>query len=175
MAAKKTTPRKTASKRASSARKPKAAAVRQRKRVASLRRAAAVAAGDRPEGVGAATIIYIHGIGNKPPASVLKQQWDQALFEFDLGERSRMAYWVDRERYPVPSEAVSSGGDYADATEEAPQGEFTPKATRAQWDSKGEIASANEEINDIVGSTNEDLPTKTDTNRLRRLDRDDAR
>ncbi|HUQ48185.1 MAG TPA: S8 family peptidase [Gemmatimonadaceae bacterium] len=123
----------------------------------------------KPEGSGAATIIYIHGIGNKPPASVLKQQWDAALFEFDLGEKSRMAYWVDRERYPVPSEDVSSGGDYADATDEAPKGEFNAKATRAQWDSKGEIESVNDDITDIIGTPEEGLATKTDENRLRRI------
>src|SRR5215213_11549752 len=61
-----------------------------------------------PEPSGAATIVYIHGIGNKPPASVLKGQWDQSLFEFDLGERTRMAYWVDRERYPVPLVEVAT-------------------------------------------------------------------
>ena len=33
---------------------------------------------------GATTIVYVHGIGNKPPASVLKAQWDNALFGFDL-------------------------------------------------------------------------------------------
>jgi hypothetical protein len=32
------------------------------------------------ESAGATTIVYVHGIGNKPPASVLKAQWDQALF-----------------------------------------------------------------------------------------------
>src|SRR5687767_7028801 len=32
------------------------------------------------EPAGAATIVYIHGIGNKPLASVLKRQWDQALY-----------------------------------------------------------------------------------------------
>ncbi|MFL7980806.1 serine peptidase, partial [Xanthomonas vasicola] len=28
----------------------------------------------------ARTVIYIHGIGNKPPADVLRCQWDKALF-----------------------------------------------------------------------------------------------
>lgn len=57
------------------------------------------ASGQPPE-VG--TIVYVHGFGNKPPASVLKCQWDTALFGFPMGERTRLAYWVDRERYPVP-------------------------------------------------------------------------
>ena len=53
----------------------------------------------------ARTIVYVHGIGNKPVASVLKCQWDHALFDVDLGDRSRMAYWVNRQRYPQPSAA----------------------------------------------------------------------
>ena len=85
----------------STGKRAQAAAVK-RKRLAALKRAAAAESQSKPQGAGAATIIYVHGIGNKPPASVLKQQWDAALFEFDLGEKSRMAYWVDRERYPVP-------------------------------------------------------------------------
>jgi len=88
---------------------------------------------------GATTIIYVHGIGNKPPASVLKAQWDQALFEFDLGERSRMAYWVDRERYPVPINDVSLGGDYADGSENAPTGEFSARTVRQAWDPQDEL------------------------------------
>lgn len=50
----------------------------------------------------ARTVIYCHGIGNKPPESKLRSDWDRALFGFDQGERTRMAYWVDRERYPKP-------------------------------------------------------------------------
>ena len=88
---------------------------------------------------GATTIVYVHGIGNKPPASVLKAQWDQALFEFDLGERSRMAYWVDRERYPVPINDVSLGGDYADGSENAPTGEFSARAVREDWNPAKEL------------------------------------
>jgi subtilisin family serine protease len=48
------------------------------------------------------TVVYIHGIGNHPPPSVLKCQWDKALFDVNMGDRTRMAYWVNRERYPVP-------------------------------------------------------------------------
>ncbi len=58
----------------------------------------------------AKTIVYVHGIGNKPPASALKLQWDTALFGRDLGDKSRMAYWVNREYYPTP-EAASVQGD----------------------------------------------------------------
>ncbi len=40
-------------------------------------------------------IVYIHGIGEKPPKDALKRQWDLALFGRDMGERTRMAYWAD--------------------------------------------------------------------------------
>ena len=48
----------------------------------------------------ARTVIYCHGISNMPPEAVLRSEWDRALFGADQGERTRMAYWVDRERYP---------------------------------------------------------------------------
>ncbi len=69
----------------------------------------------------AKTIIYVHGIGNKPVASVLKCQWDHALFGFDLGERSRLAYWVNRERFPEPEAGTCVSGDLT-AVEEEPAG-----------------------------------------------------
>jgi hypothetical protein len=71
------------------------------------RAAAPKALGAKP----ANTIIYVHGIGNKPVASVLKCQWDTALFGTELGDRSRMAYWVNREFYPEPIRASCAAGD----------------------------------------------------------------
>ncbi len=62
----------------------------------------------------ARTVVYVHGIGNKPPADVLKCIWDRALFGFDLGEHSRMAYWVNRSTFPAPEAADSQASDYAD-------------------------------------------------------------
>lgn len=47
------------------------------------------------------TLIYVHGMLNKPAASVLKDQWDRALFGVKMGERTHMAYWADI-RYPQP-------------------------------------------------------------------------
>jgi subtilisin family serine protease len=69
----------------------------------------------------ARTIVYVHGIGNKPIPSVLKCQWDHALFGFDLGERSRLAYWVNRAFYPTPLDATCASGDLSD-TESADAG-----------------------------------------------------
>lgn len=57
------------------------------------------------------TVIYVHGIGNKPVASVLKCQWDEALFGTGLGDRSRMAYWVNREYYPQPETTTCADSD----------------------------------------------------------------
>ena len=57
------------------------------------------------------TVIYVHGIGNKPLASVLKCQWDTALFGAPLGDRTRMAYWVNREYYPQPLNETCSATD----------------------------------------------------------------
>jgi Subtilase family len=60
---------------------------------------------------GVKTIIYVHGIGNKPIASVLKCQWDTALFGTSLGDQTRMAYWVNRENYPTPLAGTCASGD----------------------------------------------------------------
>ncbi len=60
------------------------------------------------------TVIYVHGIGNKPVQSVLKCQWDRALFGMEMGDRSRLAYWVDRERHPEPTQGNCGSGDLID-------------------------------------------------------------
>lgn len=57
------------------------------------------------------TVIYVHGIGNKPEAAILKCQWDRALFGAEMGDRTRMAYWVDRERYPTPEKENCADSD----------------------------------------------------------------
>ncbi|GJF33301.1 hypothetical protein KNE206_60010 [Kitasatospora sp. NE20-6] len=46
-------------------------------------------------------IVYVHGIGNKPPEQQLKEQWDDALFGRPMGGASRMAYWA-RLLHPEP-------------------------------------------------------------------------
>ncbi len=57
------------------------------------------------------TVVFVHGIGNKPEASILKCQWDTALFGSPMGDRTRMGYWVNRERYPIPEPGSCAGGD----------------------------------------------------------------
>jgi hypothetical protein len=42
-----------------------------------------------------ATVIYVHGAGNKPPSGDLKRSWDQDLFGRDMGQQTRMAYYAD--------------------------------------------------------------------------------
>jgi hypothetical protein len=49
----------------------------------------------------AASVIYVHGNGNKARPERLKVEWDQALFGRDMGERSVVAYWA-AVRYPQP-------------------------------------------------------------------------
>ncbi len=48
------------------------------------------------------TVVYIHGINNHPDEPDLKRIWDNTLFGHPMGERTRMAWWVDRTRYPTP-------------------------------------------------------------------------
>ncbi len=55
------------------------------------------------EPVKARTAVYVHGIGNHPEEQVLVVRWDRALFRKDMGDRTRMAYWVNRARYPQAS------------------------------------------------------------------------
>ncbi len=88
------------------------------KRTAAARKAAgtqnAASAMTTEAGINKAkTIIYIHGLANKPPEDVLKRQWDRALFGFDLGERSRMAYWVNRDRHGPPLGETSDPDELA--------------------------------------------------------------
>lgn len=76
---------------------------------------------ERLDSGNALTVLYIHGIANKPVASVLKCQWDTALFGARLGQRSRMAYWVNRQRYPIPLEASCRDGDFAEVSFDSPE------------------------------------------------------
>jgi len=83
------------------------------------------------------TVVYIHGIGNKPTADILKCQWDTALFGRPQGDRTRLAYWVDRERYPEPSDGTCASGDLVSdggaGAEEGAQGKLAVRASRADW------------------------------------------
>lgn len=69
----------------------------------------------------ARTVIYIHGIGNKPPADVLRCQCDKALFGRPMGERTRLAHWVNRERYPVAEPGNCDARDVGPALNQSVQ------------------------------------------------------
>ena len=122
----------------------RAAAGRRRAAATSARRAKAVTAAAAESAGRAKTIVYIHGIGNKPAESILKCQWDHALFGFDLGERSRLAYWVNREYYPQPSSGSCASGDVTEV-EEAPTGRaLSVEQHLEQTSLESEIAAINE-------------------------------
>jgi subtilisin family serine protease/pimeloyl-ACP methyl ester carboxylesterase len=89
----------------------------------------------------AQTIVYVHGIGNKPIESILKCQWDHALFGFDAGARTRLAYWVNREYYPIPNEATCGSGDKVEV-EEGPTGRALSVAAHLAQTSLEEEAAA---------------------------------
>jgi len=66
------------------------------------------------------SVIFVHGIGNKPAPAALKRQWDVALFGTDMGARTRVAYWADlRYPQPLPGSGVEAralgGGAFAGA------------------------------------------------------------
>lgn len=64
------------------------------------------------------TIVYVHGIANKPPPAILKCQWDKALFGAELGDRSRMAYWVNRAYYPRPLDETCADADLVEVEDD---------------------------------------------------------
>lgn len=90
---------------------------------------------------GVQTIVYVHGIGNKPMETVLRCQWDHALVGFGLGERSRMAYWrqADRHGPPKPDTCAAS-----DATEFSPVMAMLPGAE--SFGSKASMVAMAEKI-----------------------------
>ena len=113
-------------------RKSRAPAAAARNKALSVKRTLADDHGDATTDAGRArTIIYVHGIGNKPSPETLKCQWDEALFGFNLGERSRLAYWVNRVFYP---EAVRATCKMADATLDATHADVGGVAIRAVAD-----------------------------------------
>jgi subtilisin family serine protease len=118
-----------ATKNASSSRKAAASAPASSKPAGRLRAKSGEAAAEHTE---ALTIIYVHGIGNKPIASVLKCQWDNALMGFDLGERSRLAYWVNREFYPEPSNEECRDGDLSPKANSDMSGNHVSKRLQAE-------------------------------------------
>jgi hypothetical protein len=61
------------------------------------------------------SIIYVHGIGDKPAPDTLKREWDLALFGREMEARTRMAYWADILHTPAATAAGSSPRSARDA------------------------------------------------------------
>ena len=101
----------------------------------------------------AQTIVYVHGIGNKPLASVLKCQWDRALFGTDLGDHSRMAYWVNRAYYPAEEDATCADGDVIEIDDD----EATTRAIMALAAGRptGEQEAIEQEISALTDDANQ--------------------
>ncbi len=57
------------------------------------------------------TVVYVHGIGNKPPPAVLKCQWTRPCSASSRVTAAAWTYWVNRELYPAPSGRGCSSGD----------------------------------------------------------------
>ena len=70
------------------------------------------------KGTGSASgplVVYVHGIGQHPPAEELKREWDLALFGREMEDRTRVAYWSDilhppKEPGPSVRAARAAGG-----------------------------------------------------------------
>jgi hypothetical protein len=108
-------------------------------------------------------VVYVHGIGNKPIASILKCQWDTALFGFDLGDRSRLAYWVNRERFPDPEAGSCASGDLSDGDDaEAPAGPGAQSVGDEKNWLEADIAALaqNTEQRDLLRKLAADMTTK---------------
>ena len=90
----------------------------------------------------AKTVIYIHGIGNKPTPEVLRCQWDKALFGRGMGERTRLAYWVNRLRYPTPEIATCGDRDEGPTVNQAEQRVLSALGVTPSRRDLGELADA---------------------------------
>jgi len=64
-----------------------------------------------------ATVVYVHGIGRQVHPVRLKRQYDQALFDRDVGDRSRVAYWADL-LHPLPPPAPVAGSLATEAVDD---------------------------------------------------------
>ena len=79
-------------------------------------------------------VIYMHGLGNKPTQAVLRCQWDNALFGRAMGKRTRLAYWVNRDRYPTPEPGTCDDRDQGPTLKPAQQRVLRALGTEAAPD-----------------------------------------
>ncbi|HEY5973098.1 MAG TPA: S8 family peptidase [Pseudoxanthomonas sp.] len=126
----------------------------------------------------AKTVIYIHGIGNKPASEVLRCQWDKALFGRSMGERTRLSYWVNRDRYPTPEIATCGDRDEGPAVNQAEQRVLSALGIVPGSRDLGELADAlaetpaeNAMLHDMLDELRVDRPLPTGPGTLGLLDR----
>jgi subtilisin family serine protease len=114
---------------------------------------------DAPRPIGARagdarTVLYVHGIGNKPKEAVLKCQWDTALFGNRMGDRTRLAYWVNRDYYPLAEDATCASPDHVRVDDD----EVTTRAIMAlaqqESGAAAELEALNSEIEALAGKDN---------------------
>lgn len=150
MAAKKVGKRRTAVAKTKPAKAPATPGSRSAKAKLPARKAGTVAAShalQRSDFMASAqgeakTVLYIHGIGNKPTPEVLRCQWDKALFGRGMGERTRLAYWVNRLRYPSPEIATCSDRDEGPTVNQAQQRMLSALGVTPGNRDLGELADA---------------------------------
>ncbi|MCK6452169.1 MAG: S8 family serine peptidase [Alphaproteobacteria bacterium] len=110
---------------------------------------APLALGARAES--ARTLVYVHGIGNKPRESVLKCQWDTALFGHAMGDRTRLAYWVNRDYYPEPEDATCASPDRVRVEDDEVSTRTIMALAQREPDAKADAEALGNEIDALAG------------------------
>ncbi len=98
------------------------------------------------------TIVYVHGNGNKVRESLLKREWDEALFGRDMGALSRMAYWASL-RYPQPLPDPAAAEAVFDEIEVVPTSSLEAAPPAAAEPSEEFIAQTIREVQATEGAT----------------------
>jgi hypothetical protein len=98
------------------------------------------------------TIVYVHGNGNKVRESLLKREWDEALFGRDMGALSRMAYWAST-RYPQPLPDPAAAEAVFDEIEVVPTSSLEAAPPVAAEPSEEFIAQTIREVQATEGAT----------------------
>ena len=111
---------------------------------------------DAPLPLGARThsarmVLYVHGVGNKPAEAVLKCQWDTALFGNRMGDRTRLAYWVNRDYYPIPEEATCATPDHVRVDDDEISTQAIMALTQQETGAKAETEALDQEIAALAG------------------------
>lgn len=100
-------------------------------------------------------VVYVHGIGNKPEEAVLKCQWDTALFGNRMGDRTRLAYWVNRDYYPIPEDATCATPDHVRVDDDEISTRAIMALARHEGGAEAEAEAVEGEIDALAGSDQE--------------------